>query len=121
MKAILFSLLIITSISLIIPSADAGNHYTGKAYDSCIERVDSKTMPLKQLDDCVKHWTTQYELRDLRSQLNPTETPDERLERIEQRHAETYNMQFLALGGTIAVCAIIGIVVLKFVILKKNR
>ena len=106
MKAILFSLLIITSISFITPLVYAESDYTGRANDACTSRPGSETLTREQLEDCVSGSAQMIELHELRT---------------ESRHAETYNMQFLALGGTIAVCAIIGILVLKFVILKKNR
>jgi len=114
----IIAIVAVAMIGVMVPSVFAESEFTGKAYDLCIGLVDDKTIPLKQLDECVDHWATEYELSDLKNKL-AANAVDERMERIEQRHAETYNMQFLALGGTIAACAIIGIVVLKFVILKK--
>ena len=106
MKAIVFSLLIITSISFITPLVYAESDYTGRAYDACTSRPGSETLTREELDECILETEQYLELNELRG---------------ESRNTETYNRQFLALGGTIAVCAIIGILVLKFVILKKNR
>ena len=104
MKVILFSLLVITSISFIIPSMYAESDYTGRAYDACTSTPGSETLTREELQECVRDSEQWIELNELRT---------------ESRHSKTYDMQILAFGGTIATCAIIGIVVLKFVILKK--
>ena len=78
--------------------------YAENAYDICTRTPGSETLTREELEECVRDTEQRQELHKLQT---------------ESRHAETYNMQILALGGTIAVCAIIGIIVLKFVILKK--
>jgi hypothetical protein len=94
MKAVLFSLLVITSIFFIIPSA-----YANHSIETC---ANEPTM--EERKDCA---------------IKAQEQHDEvRLDHT-SRAAETYNMQFLALGGIVVICVAVGIVVIKFVILKK--
>ncbi len=89
----------VAMIGFVVPLA-----YAESAYDICTRTPGSETLTREELDECIRDTEQWQELHELRT---------------ESRHAETYDMQILALGGTIAVCTIIGILVLKFIILKK--
>jgi|APSaa5957512622_1039677.scaffolds.fasta_scaffold145224_1 hypothetical protein len=45
---------------------------------------------------------------------------EEHLQKVNERHSQTYLYQTIALGATIGICSVIAIVVIKFVILKKK-
>jgi len=104
LKSLFIFAIAVAMIGVMIPSSFAENEYTGKAYEVCTSTPGSETLTREELDECILETEQYLELNELRG---------------ESRNTETYNRQFLALGGTIAACAIIGIVVLKFVILKK--
>jgi len=102
MKYLIFGLaavLMISGITVILPS------YAETAYEICTRTPGSETLTREELDECVKDTEQWQELNKLKT---------------ESRHAETYNMQILALGGAIVVCGVIVVVVTKFVLLKKK-
>ena len=94
MKVVLFSLLVITSVFFLIPSA-----YANHSIEDC------ENVPMDEVIDCVNEAEASHE--------------DDRLNQTSRAMA-TYNNQVLLLGVIIAlVVAVVAIVFLKFVILKK--
>ncbi len=94
MKVVLFSLLVITSVFFIIPSA-----YANHSIEDC------ENVPMDEVIDCVNEAEASHE--------------DDRLNQTSRAMA-AYNNQVLLLGVIIAlVVAVVAIVRLKFVILKK--
>jgi len=101
MKSVIIIVISLVGISgFMIPLTHAET-----AYEICTRTPGSETLTREELDECVRDTEQWQELNKLRT---------------ESRHAETYNMQILALGGTIAVCGAIVVVVTKFVLLKKK-
>ena len=94
MKVVLFSLLVITSVFFLIPSA-----YANHSIEDC------ENVPMDEVIDCVNEAEASHE--------------DDRLNQTSRAMA-AYNNQVLLLGVIIAlVVAVVAIVFLKFVILKK--
>jgi hypothetical protein len=101
MKSVIIIVIAIACISgFVTPLA-----YAETAYEICTRTPGSESLTRDELDECVRDTEQLQELHELRT---------------ESRHAETYNMQILALGGVIAVCGAIVVVVTKFVLLKKK-
>ena len=94
MKVVLFSLLVITSIFFIIPSV-----YASHSIEDC------ENVPMDEVIDCVNEAEALHE--------------DSRLDQTSKAMA-AYNNQVLLLGVIIALLvAVVAIVFLKFVVLKK--
>jgi len=100
----LIAIVAVAMIGVMIPNVFAENEYTGKAYEVCTSTPGSETLTREELDECILETEQYLELNELRG---------------ESRNTETFSNQILALGGVIAICIVVFIVILKFLILKK--
>ena len=100
----LIAIVAVAMIGVMVPNVFAENDYTGKAYEVCTSTPGSETLTREELDECILETEQHIELNELRS---------------ESRNTETYSNQILALGGVIAICIVVVIVILKLLILKK--
>jgi len=101
MKSVMIiAIVVVAMIGLIVPYTYADH------WDVCSEIVFDGNNK-NEISNCWDEAQRQHDYQE------------EHLQKVNERHSETYLYQTIALVATIGICAIIGIIVLKFVILKK--